>query len=42
MARVIGVDIPNDKRMEISLTYIYGVGPTTAAKSWSSCANACE
>ena len=32
MARVIGVDIPNDKRMEISLTYIYGVGRHTALK----------
>ena len=28
MARISGVDIPNDKRMEIALTYIYGVGPT--------------
>ena len=26
MARIAGVDIPNDKRVEISLTYIYGVG----------------
>lgn len=32
MARVIGVDIPNDKRLEISLTYIYGVGRHTALK----------
>ncbi|MEZ6014028.1 MAG: 30S ribosomal protein S13 [Planctomycetota bacterium] len=30
MARVIGVDIPNDKRLEISLTYLYGVGRHTA------------
>ena len=30
MARVIGVDIPNDKRLEISLTYIFGVGRKTA------------
>ena len=30
MARIAGVDIPNDKRVVISLTYIYGVGPTTA------------
>lgn len=28
MARISGVDIPNDKRMEIALTYIYGVGLT--------------
>ena len=32
MARIAGVDIPNDKRVVISLTYIYGVGPTTAKK----------
>lgn len=30
MARIAGVDIPNDKRLIISLTYIFGVGPTTA------------
>ena len=28
MARVVGVDLPRDKRMEIALTYIYGVGRT--------------
>ena len=32
MPRVIGVDIPNNKRLEIALTYIYGVGRTTAQK----------
>ena len=32
MPRVIGVDIPNNKRLEISLTYIYGVGKSTAEK----------
>ncbi len=32
MPRVIGVDIPNNKRLEFSLTYIYGVGRTTATK----------
>lgn len=32
MARIVGVDIPNDKRVVISLTYIYGIGNTTAAK----------
>ena len=32
MARIKGVDIPNDKRIEISLTYIYGIGrPTSLA-----------
>ena len=30
MARIAGVDIPRDKRVEVSLTYIYGVGPTRA------------
>lgn len=30
MARIAGVDIPRDKRLEISLTYIFGVGRTTA------------
>jgi len=32
MPRVIGVDIPNNKRLDISLTYIFGVGTTTASK----------
>jgi small subunit ribosomal protein S13 len=32
MPRLIGVDIPNNKRLEIALTYIYGVGRTTANK----------
>lgn len=32
MARIAGVSIPTDKRVVISLTYIYGVGPTTAKK----------
>ena len=32
MARVIGVDLPNNKRLEIALTYLYGVGRTTALK----------
>jgi len=30
MARVLGIDIPNEKRIVISLQYIYGIGPTTA------------
>jgi len=30
MARIAGVDIPNDKRVEIGLTYIYGLGLTTS------------
>ena len=32
MARIAGVDIPRDKHVEISLRYIYGIGPTTARK----------
>ncbi|WP_314063088.1 30S ribosomal protein S13 [uncultured Vagococcus sp.] len=32
MARIAGVDIPRDKRVVISLTYIYGMGKTTAQK----------
>ncbi|MFC4559645.1 30S ribosomal protein S13 [Virgibacillus kekensis] len=32
MARISGVDIPRDKRVVISLTYIYGVGKSTAQK----------
>lgn len=32
MARIAGVDIPRDKRIVISLTYIYGIGKSTAQK----------
>ena len=32
MARIVGVDIPNDKRVVVSITYIYGIGNTTAKK----------
>lgn len=32
MTRIAGVDIPRDKRVVISLTYIYGVGKTTSQK----------
>ena len=32
MARLVGVDLPRDKRIEVGLTYIYGIGPTTAKK----------
>lgn len=32
MARIVGIDIPNEKRVVISLTYIYGIGDTTAQK----------
>ena len=30
MARIAGVDLPRDKRIEVGLTYIYGIGQTTA------------
>ena len=30
MARIAGVDIPNNKRIEIALTYIYGIGPKSS------------
>ncbi len=30
MARIAGVDIPREKRVEVSLRYIFGIGPTTA------------
>ncbi len=32
MARIAGVDLPRDKRVEIGLTYIYGIGLTTSKK----------
>ena len=32
MARIAGIDLPKNKRGEIALTYIYGIGRTTAAK----------
>lgn len=38
MARIAGVDLPNDKRVEIALTYIYGIGRTISNKILSACA----
>ena len=32
MARIAGVDLPRDKRIEIALTYIFGIGLTTSQK----------
>ena len=32
MARIAGADIPDDKNIEVSLTYIYGIGPTSSKK----------
>jgi small subunit ribosomal protein S13 len=31
VARIAGVDLPREKRLDIALTYIYGIGPTSAA-----------
>jgi small subunit ribosomal protein S13 len=33
MARLVGVDLPNDKRVEVALTYIYGIGRTRALET---------
>ena len=32
MARIEGVDLPREKRVQVGLTYIYGIGPTTSRK----------
>jgi len=32
VARIAGIDLPADKRIEVALTYIYGIGPTTARR----------
>ncbi len=32
MARISGVDLPSNKRVEVALTYIYGIGPSTSKK----------
>ena len=37
MARLVGVDLPRNKRMIIALTYIYGIGPTRSAKILAAC-----
>lgn len=36
MARIVGVDIPRDKKIVVSLQYIYGIGPTLSSKILSS------
>ncbi len=33
MARLVGVDLPRDKRLEVALTYIFGIGKTRAAQT---------
>ena len=37
MARIVGVDLPKNKRGEIGLTYIYGIGRSTAQKILDKC-----
>jgi small subunit ribosomal protein S13 len=32
MARIAGIDLPREKRVEIALTYIFGIGPTTSKR----------
>jgi small subunit ribosomal protein S13 len=32
MARIAGIDLPREKRVEVALTYIFGIGPTTARR----------
>ena len=32
MARISGIDLPREKRIEVALTYIYGIGPSRAAE----------
>lgn len=37
MARISGVDLPNEKRLEIALTYIYGIGRTLSSEIIAKC-----
>ena len=37
MARIAGVDLPNEKRIEAALPYIYGIGPSLARKILATC-----
>lgn len=37
MARLAGIDIPRDKRIEVALTYIYGIGRSTSQKILAKC-----
>ena len=37
MARIAGIDLPRDKRVEVALTYIFGVGRSTAKKICENC-----
>ncbi len=42
MARIAGVDLPNNKRVEIALTYIFGVGLATSQKVLKQCGISCD
>ena len=42
MARLSGVDIPREKRLEVCLTYVYGVGRTTAKKVCEATGISCD
>jgi small subunit ribosomal protein S13 len=42
MARIAGVNLPNQKRLEVGLTYIYGIGPATAKKICTDLALSCD
>lgn len=42
MARIAGVDLPRDKRVEIGLTYIYGIGVNTADKLLEEAGVSCD
>ena len=42
MARIAGVDLPRDKRVEIGLTYIYGIGRTSAKPYFGRCRSRSE
>jgi small subunit ribosomal protein S13 len=42
MARIAGVNLPNQKRLEVGLTYIYGIGPATARQVCVDLGLSCE
>jgi small subunit ribosomal protein S13 len=42
MPRIIGVDIPKEKRIEVSLTYIYGIGPARAREILAEAEISCD
>jgi small subunit ribosomal protein S13 len=42
LARITGIDLPRNKRIEIALTYIYGIGRSTAQKILTECGVDCD